>query len=216
MIKVWITDDHQLVLEGLRILLDGVKEIQVAQCFRSAPQLISTLKEGLPDVVLLDINMPEMNGIEACKIIKKEYPDLKVIALSMISESNLIKLMLKNGADGYLHKNAGKDEIIEAIMDVQQGKKYLSQEISDIIIGQEHKDDHKVSNSPFPKLSRREEQILEMIIDEKTTQEISEQLFISFGTVETHRRNIMIKLGVKNTAGMVRTALEYQLIPGTK
>lgn len=216
MIQVYITDDHQLVLEGLKILLDGEQEIAVSHCFRSAGQLIAALKEALPDVVLLDINMPEMNGIEACKIIKKEYPELKIIALSMISESNLIKLMLKNGADGYLHKNAGKDEIIEAIRDVKQGKKYLSQEISDIIIGQEHKEDHKISNAPFPKLSRREEQILEMIIDEKTTQEISEQLFISFGTVETHRRNIMIKLGVKNTAGMVRIALEYNLISGNK
>ncbi len=212
MINVVITDDHQLVLEGLTLLLDGTKEITVHKCYRSAHLLLEGLKEHVPDVVLMDINMPEMNGIEACRVVKKEYPTLKVIALSMISESNLIKLMLKNGADGYLHKNAGRDEIVEAICDVHAGKKYLSQEISDILIGQDLKDDHKISNSPFPKLSRREEQILELIIDEKTTQEISEQLFISFGTVETHRRNIMIKLGVKNTAGMVRIALEYGLV----
>lgn len=212
MINVVITDDHQLVLEGLTLLLDGTKEITVHKCYRSAHLLLEGLKEHVPDVVLMDINMPEMNGIEACRVVKKEYPGVKVIALSMISESNLIKLMLKNGADGYLHKNAGRDEIVEAICDVHAGKKYLSQEISDILIGQDLKDDHKISNSPFPKLSRREEQILELIIDEKTTQEISEQLFISFGTVETHRRNIMIKLGVKNTAGMVRIALEYGLV----
>ena len=212
MINVVITDDHQLVLEGLTLLLDGTKEITVHKCYRSAHLLLEGLKEHVPDVVLMDINMPEMNGIEACRVVKKEYPSVKVIALSMISESNLIKLMLKNGADGYLHKNAGRDEIVEAICDVHAGKKYLSQEISDILIGKDLKDDHKISNSPFPKLSRREEQILELIIDEKTTQEISEQLFISFGTVETHRRNIMIKLGVKNTAGMVRIALEYGLV----
>lgn len=212
MISVDITDDHQMVLEGLKLLLDGIKEIAVRYCYRSAPLLMEGLKMSCPDVILLNINMPEMNGIEACKLVKKEFPNVKVIALSMISESNLIKLMLKNGADGYLHKNAGRDEIVEAICDVYAGKKYLSQEISDIIIGHELKDDHKISNSPFPKLSRREEQILELIIDEKTTQEISEQLFISFGTVETHRRNIMIKLGVKNTAGMVRIALEYCLV----
>ncbi len=212
MINVVITDDHQLVLEGLTLLLDGTKEIAVHKCYRSAHLLLEGLKEHVPDVVLMDINMPEMNGIEACRVVKKEYPSVKVIALSMISESNLIKLMLKNGADGYLHKNAGRDEIVEAICDVHAGKKYLSQEISDILIGQDLKDDHKISNSPFPKLSRREEQILELIIDEKTTQEISEHLFISFGTVETHRRNIMIKLGVKNTAGMVRIALEYGLV----
>ena len=118
--------------------------------------------------------------------------------------------MMKNGADGYLHKNSGADEIIQAIQDVMQGRIYVSEEISSNLL-QAKNLAPLVSNSPFPRLSAREKEILGLIIDEKTTQEIAQQLFIGFGTVETHRRNIMIKLGVKNTAGLVRTALEYNL-----
>ena len=213
MIRLAITDDHQMVLEGLKLLLDNQQGIHIASTFKTGQQLIDYLEaDNALDVVLLDINMPELNGIETCKIIKKKHPELKVIALTMVAENNLIKLMLKNGADGFLHKNAGRDEIVEAIIDVHKGKNYLSREISDLIIHQNNEGGNKFANSPFPKLSKREEQILAMIIEEKTTQEISEALFISFGTVETHRRNIMIKLGAKNTAGMVRIALEYKLV----
>jgi DNA-binding NarL/FixJ family response regulator len=209
MVKVCITDDHKMVLEGIKLLIDGHADIEVVFLCNSGSELIEYLKSGLPDVVLLDINMPGINGIETCKIIKKEYPQIRVIGLSMIAESNLVRLMIKNGADGYLHKNAGQEEIVEAIQNVIRGRKYISDEISEILFEQK---EPKINNSPFPKLSRREEEILKMIIDEKTTQEIADSLFISFGTVETHRRNIMIKLGVKNTAGLVRVALEYNLI----
>lgn len=206
-----IVDDHQLVLEGLKLLLEGQDHIHVTNTFRSAPDCLDFIKNSTVDVILLDINMPQMNGIEACKIIKKDHPTIKVIGLSMINEGNLIKLMLKNGADGYLHKNSGRDEIIYAIHTVMQGNNYLSNEVSHLIFNPNFKE-NKVTDSPFPKLSRREAQILEMIIDEKTTHEISSQLFISFGTVETHRRNIMIKLGAKNTAGLVRITMEYNIL----
>lgn len=211
MIRVCITDDHQLVLEGLALLLNGQENITITRLCNSAAALFDFLESDSADVILLDINMPDMNGIEACKIVKKKYPGIKIIGLSMIAENNLIRLMLKNGADGYLHKNAGKAEIIQAIQDVSEGKRFLSGEVTDILIG--NTDTAKLANAPFPKLSSRETQILKMIVDEKTTSEISEELFISFGTVETHRRNIMIKLGAKNTAGLVRIALEYNLIP---
>jgi DNA-binding NarL/FixJ family response regulator len=213
MINVWIVDDHQMVLEGLKLLLDDHNDIKVTQSFKSAQSAIDRLEDYVPDVILLDINMPELNGIEATKIIKRKHPEVKILGLSMISESNLIKLMMKNGADGYLHKNAGQDEIIEAIGAVKNGKTYISSDVSEILFHSNTSQNYP-SNSPFPKLSRREEQILQMIIEECTTHEISEKLFISFGTVETHRRNIMIKLGVKNTAGLVRVAFEYNLIEG--
>lgn len=209
MVKVNITDDHKMVLEGIKILIHGQNGVEVISLCNSGEELFQVLKSQEPDVILLDINMPGLNGIETCKVVKKDYPQIKIIGLSMIAESNLVKLMLKNGADGYLHKNAGHGEILLAIQTVMNGKKYISEEITEILI--EHKDT-KISNAPFPKLSRREEEILKMIIDEKTTQEIADKLFISFGTVETHRRNIMIKLGVKNTAGLVRVAFEYNLI----
>lgn len=212
MIKVCITDDHLMVLEGLQLLLQDQKEIHVVRLCKSARELIQFLSQEVPDVVLLDINMPEMNGIEACKLIHKDFPQLRIIALSMITEVNLIRLMLKNGADGYLHKNAGREEIVDAVVDVYHGKKYLSHEVSDLLFQSVEKDSIKSGDSPFPKLSRRESQILQLIVDERTTHEISTDLFISFGTVETHRRNIMIKLGVKNTAGLVRTAIEYGMV----
>lgn len=214
MIKVCITDDHQLVIEGLQLLLSDHSEFQVVSSFKTGLQLLESLEKGnAMDIVLLDINMPELNGIETCKRLKKSFPGIKVIALSMLGESNMIRLMLKCGADAYLHKNAGKDEIIHAIQEVMSGKRYLSEEISNIVLFNDNSPANgKIINSPFPKLSDREKQILTMIIDEKTTQEIADALFISFGTVETHRRNIMIKLGAKNTAGLVRTVLEYHLI----
>lgn len=211
MIELCISDDHKMVLEGLQLLLDAHPDINIVQLCNSANSLLTYLKAEQPDVILLDINMPELNGIEACKIIKKEYPSIKIIALSMIAEINLVKLMLKNGAVGYLHKNAGQDEIISAIQDVVNGKRYLSSEINELLLLAQN-NQPKIYNSPFPKLSRREEEILTFILDELTTKEIADKLFISFGTVETHRRNIMIKLGVKNTAGLVRVALEYDII----
>ena len=208
MIQVCITDDHKMVLEGIKLLIDGQDNVVVRGTCRSSTELFDYLQTATPDVILLDINMPGINGIEATKIIKKDYPQIKIIGLSMIAEGNLVKLMLKNGADGYLHKNAGQDEILLAIKSVCSGKKYVSEEITSVLINHV---ETKISNNPFPKLSRREEEILKMIIDEKTTQEIADILYISFGTVETHRRNIMIKLGVKNTAGLVRVAYEYNL-----
>lgn len=213
MIKVCITDDHKMILEGIKLLIHDRGGIEVTGVCQSGTELFEFLKNQLPDVILLDINMPGINGIELCKLIKKEYPAIRIIGLSMVSESNLIKLMLKNGADGYLHKNAGHDEILDAVRTVFQGKKYISEEVTEMLIQQ---NEIKTSNAPFPKLSRREEEILKMIIDEKTTHEIADHLFISFGTVETHRRNIMIKLGAKNTAGLVRIAFEYNLIPPAK
>lgn len=211
MINLCITDDHPLILEGLRMVLHDQQEIQVVRTCMSGEELIQYLDEGsLPDIILLDINMPGINGIQACAQIKKNHSGIKVIGLSMNAENHLVKLMMKNGADGYLHKNSGADEIIQAIQDVMQGRIYVSEEISSNLL-QAKNLAPLVSNSPFPRLSAREKEILGLIIDEKTTQEIAQQLFIGFGTVETHRRNIMIKLGVKNTAGLVRTALEYNL-----
>jgi DNA-binding NarL/FixJ family response regulator len=210
MIKICITDDHQLVLEGLNLLLADHDDICIIGLCHHANELFTLLEKEVVDIVLMDINMPDINGIEACKTVKKKYPHVKIIGLSMIAEGNLIKLMIKNGADGYLHKNAGKQDIITAIQTVIEGHKYFSPEIAHLLVDQS--ETIKYSNAPYPKLSSREKQILTMIINEKTTQEIADDLFISFGTVETHRRNIMIKLGVKNTAGLVRIALEYDLL----
>ncbi|KPM32896.1 Two component transcriptional regulator, LuxR family [Croceitalea dokdonensis DOKDO 023] len=212
MIKVLIVDDHKMVIDGFRLLLghkDGIEVIGHALDAKEAFELLPQLQ---PDVLLLDINMPGMNGIEACKKMVKEYPDLKIIAITMHKESSLIKMMLGNGAKGYVLKNAGQDELVHAIETVYQGKMYLDAASNEIILTT--MGSHKKKHSPeglFPKLSRREKEVLELILEEHTTQEIADKLFISFGTVETHRRNMLIKTGTRNTAGLVKVVLEYEL-----
>ena len=211
MIKVVIVDDHKMVIDGMSLLLQNQPDIEVIGNALSGEEAIKLISKITPDVVLLDINMPGINGIETCKEMLKIQPQLKIIAISMHKESSLIKLMLSNGAKGYVLKNAGQDEVVEAIKEVYQGKTYLDETVNEIIVNSVTKSSQQTTQSPFPSLSRREKEILELILEEFTTQEIAEKLFISFGTVETHRRNMLIKTGARNTAGLVRIALEYEL-----
>lgn len=210
MIQALIVDDHKMVIEGLKLLLQNQQEIKVIGSALNGERGIEKLTELKPDVVLLDINMPGMNGIDTCKKMMELQPKVKIIAISMHKEGSLIKLMLANGAQGYVLKNAGQNELIEAIKQVHQGKKFLDDTVNDIILNGLTKAQEK-KQSPFPSLSRREKEILKLILNESTTQEIAEKLFISFGTVETHRRNMLLKTGARNTAGLVRIALEYEL-----
>lgn len=212
MITVFIIDDHKMVADGLLLMLENADGIQTLGYALEGHSGIEQVKELQPDVILLDINMPEINGIEVCKILQRDYPAGKIIALSMHRESSLIKLMLQNGARGYILKNAGQDEIIEAIHKVNEGKIYLEESVNEIIIQSLNSGQKNKNASPFPSLSRREREVLDLILKEYTTQEIAERLFISFGTVETHRRNMLIKTGARNTAGLVRIAIEYNLL----
>jgi DNA-binding NarL/FixJ family response regulator len=211
MIKVFIVDDHKMVIEGLQLLLQNEEDISVMGSAMSGKEALTCFDVNPPDVVLLDINMPDMNGIETCKALLSSNPDLKIVAISMHKESSLIKLMLSSGAKGYVLKNAGQDEVIEAIKTVYNGKMYLDDTVNEIVVNSVANGSNQKQSSPFPTLSRREKEILLLILKEHTTQEIAEKLFISFGTVETHRRNMLIKTGARNTAGLVRIALEYEL-----
>ena len=211
-IKILIADDHQIVIDGIQLMLSTEPDLECIAQANDGLEVLEKLKQVNIDLVILDINMPNLNGVETCKKIKSEFPDIKVLALSMLKEASLIKLMLKNGANGYLLKNAGKDEVLEAIRNIHSGQKHFSQEVSEIIMTSLSGGSKKKSASPFPQLSRREKQVLTLIVEEYTTSEIAEKLFISFGTVETHRRNLLLKLGARNTAGLVRTALEYELL----
>lgn len=212
MIRVFIVDDHKMVIEGFKLLLENEPEIQVTGHALNGKEAINTIKQEQPDVVLLDINMPELDGMEACKKILASWPDIKIIAITMHKEGSLIKKMLSNGAKGYVLKNAGKDELVNAIKTVYSGNPYLDNATKEIVINS-MTSSHKAETEAqmFPKLSRREKDVLRLILDEHTTQEIADKLFISFGTVETHRRNMLIKTGTRNTAGLVRVALEYEL-----
>ncbi|RDK89315.1 response regulator [Marinirhabdus gelatinilytica] len=211
MIHVFIVDDHKMVIDGMQLLLKDEKDITVVGTALNGEESITEIPKQKVDVVLLDINMPGINGIETCKQLLKYNPDLKIVAISMHKESSLIKLMLNNGAKGYVLKNAGQDEVIDAIKTVHQGKMYLDDTVNEIVLNSVLKNGTEKITSPFPTLSRREKDVLKLILEECTTQEIADKLFISFGTVETHRRNMLIKTGARNTAGLVRTALEYNL-----
>ena len=212
MIKVYIVDDHKMVIEGIQLLLKSIPNITLVGTALSGNEAINDIPTKDVDIVLLDINMPHINGVETCKTLLKNNPSLKVIALSMHKESSLIKLMLSSGAKGYILKNAGQQEIINAIQKVNDGERYLEATVNTIVINSILSNTKEKTNSPFPSLSKREKEILNLIVNEYTTQEIADKLIISFGTVETHRRNMLIKTGARNTAGLVRIALEYQLI----
>lgn len=212
MIKVFIIDDHQMVIEGFRLLLQNEIDIKVIGSELDPQKAVQILPEIKPDVILLDINMPGMNGIEACKKISNLGLTAKVIAITMHKESSLIRQMLNNGAKGYVLKNAGKAELVEAIKSVFEGKTYLDETSKEIVFNMMTNDKKiKETSNLFPKLSRREKEVLRLILEEHTTQEIADKLFISFGTVETHRRNMLIKTGTRNTAGLVKVAMEYSL-----
>ncbi|MBL4663612.1 MAG: response regulator transcription factor [Flavobacteriaceae bacterium] len=211
MINVFIVDDHKMVIEGLCLLLQDVPDLQIVGTAISGEEAIARIPNTKADVILLDINMPGINGIDTCKQLLKTNAELKIVAISMHKESSLIKLMLSNGAKGYVLKNAGRDEVITAITEVYCGKNYLDKDVSEIVLNSVMNQTKKKHNNPFPSPSPREKDVLHCILDELTTNEIAEQLHISFGTVETHRRNMLIKTGARNTAGLVRIAIEYEL-----
>jgi len=209
-IRIAIADDHQMVLDGLQLIISQEDQMELCGLAHDGKEALELLEREQIDVLLLDINMPVMNGIDAMKVIGKKHPDISVLGLSMLDDTIVIKKLVKYGAKGFLLKNSGRDKIIEAICELHAGGKYFDRAIVTKLL--ESDNTKSVGTSLFPKLSRREKEILTLIMDELTTKEISEQLFISFGTVETHRRNIINKLGVRNTAGMVRVAIEYQLL----
>lgn len=209
-IKLAITDDHKMVLKGIESMLIETREIEVVGTYENANETIENIEKDKPDVLLLDINLPDINGIDLCKQLVKKYPELKIIALTNFDDISFTKRMLKNGAHGYLLKNTDKLEILEALKTVISGDLYLQKDIQKKLLNQSYQKTN--DNGLIPKLTRREKDVLLAISEELTTQQISEKLFISPKTVETHRMNIMSKLGAKNSVGIVKIALEKELL----
>ena len=212
MINILIADDHQLLIDGIKAALADSEDISIVGEANNGYQVLEKLDAGLPvNIVLMDINMPKMDGLNATKLVHKKHPGVKVIALSQYDEKRFVKQMVKNGASGYLLKDSSKEILEEAIRTVESGEKYYCDRLSVRLINQELKieDEH---NALFPKLSERELEILRLIGNELSSQEIADKLFISFHTVESHRANLMSKAGVKNTAGLIRWATENDLL----
>lgn len=208
--KIAITDDHRMVLKGIVAMLENTSEIKIVGTYENAEETIKNLSQNLPDVLLLDINLPDMNGIDLSKILLKKHPDLKIIALTNFEDISFVKRMLKNGVQGYLLKNTDRQELLEAIKVVLSGEQYLHKDIKKKLLYQST--NKKTPNTLVVNLTRREKEVLQAIYEELTTQEISEKLFISPKTVETHRMNIMSKLGAKNSVGIIKVAIEKELL----
>lgn len=208
--KIAITDDHVMVLKGIASMLESTPELDVVGLYENATQTLERIGEDRPDVLLLDINLPDENGIDLSKQLLKAYPDLKIIVLTNFEDMSFVKRMLKNGVHGYLLKNTDKLELITAMKTVLSGELFLQKDIQKQLLNQTSKS--TIYNGLKPNLTRREHDVLVAISEELTTQEISEKLFISPKTVETHRMNIMSKLGAKNSVGIIKIAMEKQLL----
>lgn len=207
--RIAITDDHELVLKGITSMLAQTQEIKVVGMYVDAKSTLKNISIDKPDVLLLDINLPDTNGIDLSKLLLKKYPELKIIALTNYEDVSYVKRMLKNGVHGYLLKNTDKLELTEALSTVLSGELFLQKDIQKKLLNQNVK---LRDNGLSPKLTRREQDVLVSISEELTTKQISEKLFISPKTVETHRMNIMSKLGAKNSVGIIKIAIEKELL----
>lgn len=206
MIDVIITDDQQIILNGLQKILAEASDIRLLGAYANGEDLLEALKHQAPQVLLLDIYMPGKNGIELAGIISKSHPAVNIIALTNVDIIPQVKKMLQQGAAGYLLKDAAPEIIIDAIRKVAGGEKYLYADLQRQIMNNlfEPKSTHVIT--------RREKEILQLVVDEFTNQEIAEKLFLSLRTVENHRNNLLQKLGVKNTAGLVKAAISQGLV----
>lgn len=210
-IKVILVDDHKIVLNGIQETLLEARDIKVVATALSGAQLIANLElHPEANVVILDINLPDIDGMELCKKIKKTHPKIGVIGLTTFSQASFIAQMLRNGANGYLFKNTSEEELLQAIRAVHAGSQYLSQEVNRKLLMRAMS--KKASDKTFiPKLTRRETEVLQLIIEEHTNQEIADKLYLSVSTVETHRMNLCSKLDARNTAGLVKKAIKFGL-----
>jgi DNA-binding NarL/FixJ family response regulator len=202
MINIAIADDHQLFRDGLKLLLPHEEKIEVIWTAQNGKQVLVEIENQQPDILLLDIQMPELNGIEVLQEVAKKYKHVKVIILSMYVEKVYIEKVFQLGASGYLLKNAGNEELVHAIKMVHEGHKYFAPEITQALM----------TKTDEIKLTRREEEVLILIAKELSNPDIAAKLFLSVETVNSHRKNLMRKLDVKNTAGLVKYALQQKLI----
>lgn len=210
-IKVLVADDHQLFREGLVNLLSASSDLEiVGQAVNGKETVVKTM-ELKPDIVLMDIGMPEMSGIEATVELIRQIPAIKIIALSMHSDKQFINGMLEAGASGYLLKSSTYNQLIESITSVYSGNKYLSEEVKDIVI-QDYLGKKQDSRDGEVELSKRESEILFLFAEGNSTRDIAEELFISVKTVGSHKQKILEKLNLNNTADIVKYAIKKGLI----
>ncbi|HKB45846.1 MAG TPA: response regulator transcription factor [Chitinophagaceae bacterium] len=207
MIRIFIVDDHPVVIEGIHSLLKNEKNIEWVGQAMNAQSCLGFFVNNIADVILMDISMPGMDGVELCREMKEKYPRIFILGLSTFNQGLYIKKMMENGASGYILKNSSKEELIKAIQTVNEGGIFFSGEA-----GQALQEYQKSSMPELAVLTPREKEILGLIAEGYTNPQIAEKIFLSQFTVDSHRKNLLAKLNVKNTASLIRLAVERKLI----
>ncbi|MCL4106242.1 UNVERIFIED_CONTAM: hypothetical protein GTU68_061084 [Idotea baltica] len=212
MIQILIADDHQIFLDGLISLLETETDIEVTLTARNGQEVLTLLKTQTPDLILMDINMPVMDGLEATRKVVAEHPEVKVIMLTMHDRADYITQMIQAGASGYLLKNSSRKDLLEGIRTIASGGTYFSQEVTQAVMDSYRSQAKQATRRTEVALTPRETEVLKLIAQECTTGEVAERLFISPHTVESHRKNLLAKLGKKNTAGLAAEAVRLGLV----
>ena len=208
-IKILIADDHEVVAEGLKHLVQAQSDLEVVAIVGDGREAVRVAKETEPDVVLMDLSMPELNGADATRAIIDHRPECRVIVLSMYAEREYVRRALKAGATGYVVKRSAAKELVEAIRAVQNGQRYLSPRVADVVIG-DYAGDGKADL--LEKLSTREREVLQLLAEGRTGSEIAQRLALSQKTVETYRARLVEKLGIRDVAGLVKFAIQRGLV----
>ena len=204
-IKLFIVDDHYMVIEGIHSLLQNEKEIEWMGHASNASSCLAYLQRQRPDVILMDISLPDKSGIDLCKEVKEKFPGIHILGLSTFNQQSFIEKMILSGASGYVLKNATQEELIEGIKTVVAGRQYLSFDAAAALR-------QVVTKSNVPLITRREKEVLGLIADGLTNNEIAKQLFLSVATVDTHRKNLLAKFECKNIASLIRLAVNMNLV----
>ncbi|MEL6673818.1 MAG: response regulator transcription factor [Bacteroidota bacterium] len=205
-IRVFLVDDHQIILDGLQALLSSIADIEVVGEANSGRELLQRLPLTKVEVILMDVDMPHMDGREATQQVKRHFPDLKVIILSMHHSQEMVRKLMQAGANGYVLKNADQAEVVQAIRQVKAGKSYFSGQITETLL------QPQLEEASTATLTSREREILILVAEGFTNIEIGNQLHISPRTVDSHRTNLMKKLSVNNVAGLIRYAFRKGMI----
>lgn len=213
-VKIVLADDHQIVIDGLESIIKSQDNYEIVGFVNNGKDAIQAYKIHQPDVLIMDLDMPVMNGVVAATEIKKDWPESKIIILSLHAERAIIQQLIKVGVDGYLLKNCDKEELFNAIKSVQNGKKFFSADVT-MVLSTSLEKEIKISPSDaslLSKLTEREIEVLRAIARGLSNKEISEQLFVSHRTIDTHRQNIMKKLGLRKVVGLIKFAIKIGLV----
>lgn len=210
--KIFLVDDHRMILDGLQSLLENDEHFETAGTFVNATDALNAIDEVKPDFIITDVSMPGMNGIEFTMEVKKKYPHIKIVALTMSGDAGMIEEMTAAGISGYVLKNTGRKELKEALEKVAAGEMYYSPEAAASMMNAMRQ--HKKMRQEEEKagLTQREKEIIKLIAREYSNAKIAEELFISERTVETHRKNIFRKTNTKNIVGLIKYAMENKLV----